>query len=315
MATRPPVSMPGFTGHASSFYRAPEAVANTVNLAIQLRRPILVEGEPGCGKTRLAFAIADELRLGGVAKITVKSSTQARDLLYRLDALRRLQDVQDPSRKDAQHIFPYIKLGPLGDAIRKPERSVVLIDEIDKADIDFPNDLLDVLEEMSFTIDELPQDENELSQSQHGFGRVVTRETGDAPIIVITSNREKQLPDPFLRRCVYVHLSFPQSAAELQLIAELNLREDRVEFNENLVAAAAEAFLSIRDAAVRGDARKPPSTSELIDWVKILHWRGVSPSELHASPLLPPYWALLFKSQHDLESFPAIVKAASSRTG
>jgi MoxR-like ATPase len=305
----------GFTGHGSRFYRAPETVANTVNLAIQLRRPILVEGEPGCGKTKLAFAIADELHLGKVTKITVKSSTQARDLLYRLDALRRLQDVQDPTRKDAQYIFPYIQLGPLGDAIRKPERCVVLIDEIDKADIDFPNDLLDVLDEMSFSIDELPQEENELSQQRHGFGRVVTRPSDDAPIIVITSNREKQLPDPFLRRCLYVHLRFPQSATELQLIAELNLGEDQVEFNKNLVAAAAEAFLSVRNAAIRGDARKPPSTSELIDWVKILHWRGVNPSDLHASPLLPPYWALLFKSQHDLESFPAAAQAATSGTG
>jgi MoxR-like ATPase len=309
------MTTPGFTGHGSSFYRAPEAVADTVNLAIQLRRPILVEGEPGCGKTKLAFAIADELQLGRVTRITVKSSTQARDLLYRVDALRRLQDVQDPSRKDAQHTFPYIKLGPLGDAIHKPERRVVLIDEIDKADIDFPNDLLDVLDEMSFTIDELPQEENELSQRQQGFGRVVTRSTGDAPIIVITSNREKQLPDPFLRRCLYVHLRFPQSAAELQLIAELNLREDKVQFNKHLVAVATEAFLSIRDRAVRGDARKPPTTSELIDWVKILHWREVSPNELLASPLLPPYWALLFKSQHDLESFPAAVGAAGAGTG
>src|SRR4051812_31128051 len=107
------LNTPGFTGRAPSFYLAPDTVADTVNLAIQLRRPLLVEGEPGCGKTKLAYAIADELRLGKVTRITVKSTTQARDLLYRLDALRRLQDVQDPNRKDAQYIFPYVQLGPL----------------------------------------------------------------------------------------------------------------------------------------------------------------------------------------------------------
>jgi MoxR-like ATPase len=300
-----PVSPSEFTGHGSTFYRAPDAVANTVNLAIQLCRPILVEGEPGCGKTKLAYAIAAELQLGRVTKITVKSSTQARDLLYRFDALRRLQDVQDPTRKDARYIFPYIQLGQLGDAIHRPERCVVLIDEIDKADIDFPNDLLDVLDEMSFTIDELPQQEEELSHERHGFGRIVARSSEAAPVIVITSNREKQLPDPFLRRCLYVHLRFPQSAEEVQQIAELNLRESRIDFNKELVEAAAKAFQSVRAAALRGDARKPPTTSELIDWVKILHWRGVSPDELRASPLLPRYWEVLFKTQHDLESFPA----------
>ncbi|MBL8451857.1 MAG: AAA family ATPase, partial [Zoogloea sp.] len=134
-----------FTGTRSAHYVAAPHTATIVNLAIRLGRPLLVEGEAGCGKTRLASAIAEELDVG-LTVMTVKSTSQAKDLLYRFDALRRLQDAQDPANSAARQVHPYIDLEPLGHAIRQGQPQVVLIDEVDKADIDFPNDLLDVLD-------------------------------------------------------------------------------------------------------------------------------------------------------------------------
>src|SRR5438034_3352070 len=141
-----------YSGKATNFSVASENVADGVNLAVHLNRPILVEGEPGCGKTMLAYSIAAEKDLGEVIKISIKSTSRAQDLLYRLNSLRRLQDAQNQNNRDAQFIYPYLSLGPLGRALHEKKRSVVLIDEIDKADIDFPNDLLDVLDNFSFEV-------------------------------------------------------------------------------------------------------------------------------------------------------------------
>jgi len=301
-----------FTGKRSKSYRTTDAVAEIINLAIALRRPILIEGEPGCGKTRLAYAIDEELLLDQPIRIVVKSTHQAKDLLYRYNALRRLQDAQKAGNELAQHAWPYITLELLGKAIHQRKRCVVLIDEIDKADIDFPNDLLEVLDNLSFEIDDLPEAEHVQCLEQNGFGRTVAGDWQAFPIVIITSNREKQLPDPFVRRCLYLHLCFPETAEELQDIAERNLEVDGVSFNKAVVAAAVEAFREIRKASIQGEIRRPPSTSEMIDWIKILHWTGQSPDDLRRKSLLPPYWQTLFKNQHDLEAYPASAEAGGS---
>ena len=165
-----------YSGNNTDFYVASTVVADTVNLAIQLNRPLLVEGEPGSGKTMLAYSIASELELDEPVKIMVKSTSRAQDLLYRVNTLRRLQDAQNPHANQAQYIYPYLSLGPLGQAIHQNKNCVILIDEIDKADIDFPNDLLGVLDTFRFQIDELPEEEEKLCLEEKGFGRVIYSE-------------------------------------------------------------------------------------------------------------------------------------------
>jgi MoxR-like ATPase len=278
-------------------------VADVVNLAIRLGRPILVKGEAGCGKTMLASAVAEELGLGPAIAMTVKSTSQAKDLLYRFDALRRLQEIQGPNAEQARFVHPYISLQPLGRAIFEGRPCVVLIDEIDKADIDFPNDLLEVLSgEYAFDIDDLPAEESELSLSKNGFGRRVALPAGGTPpIVVITSNREKQLPEPFLRRCLYLELKFPAEPAVLARVVALNLGTSVGTISEELVKAAIERFLAIRERAA--GLHKPPATSELVDWVKILHWQGEKPRQVSAGGDRPPYWRLLFKTMQDLDAY------------
>ena len=297
------MSYPRFTGKTCDFYVTADEVAETVNLAIALRRPILVEGEAGCGKTMLAKAIAAELGLGEPIAVTIKSTHQAKDLLYRFDALRRLQEIQDPSNQRARFIYPYITLQPMGTAIRDGTRCVMLIDEIDKADIDFPNDLLEVLDRFSFDIDDLPPEEGEqsLKDKTKGFSRRVTSPGNTRPIVVITSNREKQLPEAFLRRCLYLNLKGPVDPALLAVIVEKNLEVSVNKVSRDLIDAAIERFLEIRKNAE--GLQKIPATSELIDWVKVLHWQGKTPDQVIAGKLQPPYWRLLFKTMQDLEAF------------
>jgi len=295
-----------YTGKGTDFYVASPQVAEIVNLAVDLDRPLLVEGEPGCGKTMLAYSIAAEKKLD-VIKISVKSTTRAQDLLYRSNALRRLQDAQNPTNEQARFLYPYLSLGPLGQAIHRKERCVVLIDEVDKADIDFPNDLLDVLDRFSFQIEDLPLEEEASCLSSRGFGRTVHGESGQHPIVVITSNREKRLPEPFLRRCLYVRLLFPRDASELRDIVRKNTRLTPRELGENVLDAAIGSFLAVRDTAV-GNTQKPPSTGELIDWVRILYWKKATEESLQGSPALPPYWETLFKTMSDLDSYPGLAQ-------
>lgn len=306
------MNLPEYRGDRTPFYVASPEVAETVNLAIHLRRPLLVEGEPGCGKTRLADSIAAELGLGEPVKISVKSTSRARDLLYRFNAIRRLQDAQDATNRDARSIHPYLSLGPLGKAIQEERRSVVLIDEVDKADIDFPNDLLDVLDTFAFQVDDLPEEEEAESLARNRFGRTVTAPPGGEPIVVITSNREKRLPEPFLRRCLYVHLRFPEDPGVLAEIVRKNLDRTADELSQELLEAAVEAFRKVRDASISVDAQKPPTTSELIDWVRILHWKEADPASLRTPGELPPYWQALFKTLPDLEAYRKAVDPAAA---
>jgi MoxR-like ATPase len=321
------MSTPGserqYTGKATDFYVASPDVADKVNIAVALDRPILVEGEPGCGKTMLAYSYAKEMGLGPPVKIAVKSTSRAQDLLYRVNALRRLQDAQSPNNQRAQFVYPYLSLGPLGGAINEGRRTVVLIDEVDKADIDFPNDLLDVLDDFSFRIEDLPEEEEALCLQEKGFGRrIAVGEGGERPVVFITSNREKRLPEPFLRRCIYIRLRFPETAGELTDIVLKNMKETVVQSNRALLDAAVAAFNRVRGAAVSGGAQKPPTTSELIDWVKILYLRGVEAEavvgeekrdEQEKKPgggtLLPPYWEMLFKNMTDLDAHKALAEA------
>ncbi|HYX48527.1 MAG TPA: MoxR family ATPase, partial [Ktedonobacteraceae bacterium] len=293
-----------YTGKGAPFYEAAPEVVETVNLAIKLGRPILVEGEAGCGKTKLASAIAHELDLGHPISITVKSTSHARDLLYKFDALRRLQDVQNPTNLEARYIYPYIFLQPFGSAISNGKPCVVLIDEIDKADIDFPNDLLEVVDQFFFDIEDLPEAESALCLKHKGFGRRVEVSRSDRPIVVVTSNREKQLPEPFLRRCLYIFwLSFPKDSEILKSIVKKNLDASLDHVSEELISEAVRRFLDVRYESEKLGAQKKPATSELIDWVNALHWQGKTGQEVGAGGLRPVYWRLLFKTMQDLDVY------------
>ncbi len=296
-----------FTGRQCARYVASRQTAEIVNLAIHLGRPLLVEGEAGCGKTRLASAVADELELADdLIAMTVKSTSQAKDLLYRFDALRRLQDAQDPRNSDARCVYPYIALEPLGHAIQQGRPCVVLIDEIDKADIDFPNDLLDVLDRFEFDIDDLPRRESDRCLQENGFGKhVQAPPEGVKPIVIITSNREKQLPEPFLRRCLYTQLEFPSDPAVLAEIVRKNLDAGVEQISDALIEGAVDRFLAVRARGREANVQKLPATSELVDWVRVLHWQQRTAESVAAEQLGTADQAVLFKLRQDLERYRA----------
>ena len=231
---------------------SPELI-NAVNLAIFLeKRPLLLKGEPGCGKTRLAQAVAHELGLP-YEPWYIKSTSRARDGLYTYDAVRRLHDTQlvrmgEKSQSQVDNLENYIKMGPLGRAFDQPQCTVVLIDEIDKADIDFPNDLLRELDEQKFTIEE------------------TGREVGAKypPIVFVTSNDEKDLPDAFLRRCLFYYIEFPYP--QLTEIVKAHFPQSSPE----VVEAAVKRFSELRRNMEKGKSGKKVSTSELLDWFAVL---------------------------------------------
>lgn len=290
-------------------YLISEQDAMTVDLAIRLGRPLLIEGEAGCGKTGLAEAVSRELELEKPPIIVpVRSSSRASDLFYRFDALRRLQDSGIESlRGRAAYVHNYIEVEPVGRAIVKGERRVILIDEVDKADMDFQNDLLFALERFQFVIDEIPASEAEEAKERE-LAPVMSWPGGTKPIVMFTSNRERQLPKPFLRRCIYLELQFPSDTAVLIEIVHANLRRRRENrepgahaletLNEDLVKRAVESFLAIREAADSDGAIKKPATAELIDWVHALHIHPDKADDL--STLTPPFWTLLFRSAEDI---------------
>jgi MoxR-like ATPase len=258
----------------SADYVTSEPLRNAVNVAISLQRPLLIRGEPGTGKTLLAHSIARGL---GKELIiwNIKSTTKAQEGLYVYDTVQRLNDSRfgDGDVSDIKH---YIKLGKLGQAFASPEQLVLLIDEIDKADIEFPNDLLNELDEMSFYIPET----NETISAIH------------RPITVITSNAEKELPDAFLRRCIFHYIEFPTP----ELMEEI-VRVHFPDIKDNLLAEALKTFYALRKV---DDFRKKPSTSELIDWIRALIAGGI-PHEQIAKQV--PFIGTLLKKETDHDFF------------
>ncbi len=259
-----------FTGTRT--YLTNPALESAVNCALALERPLLVKGEPGTGKTVLAAAVAESL---GMPLLTwsIKSTTKAVDGLYHYDVVQRLNDARF-GEGDVRDIRRYIRMGVLGQAFSAEQRVVVLIDEIDKADLEFPNDLLRELDEMVFHVPEL----DETVRAKH------------RPVVIITSNAEKELPDAFLRRCVFHYIAFPDRE-RMKKIVDVHLPN----LSEKLVENAFQRFYGLR--RLEG-IRKKPSTSELVDWLAVLVRAGVQPEEITAKI---PYAGLLLKQEADLE--------------
>jgi MoxR-like ATPase len=255
-------------------YLTSTGLTSAVNCALALERPLLVRGEPGTGKTQLAEAIAASLGLR-LIHWPVKSTTRAQDGLYVYDTVQRLYDSRFGDG-DVRDIRRYIKLGPLGQAFAATDRLVLLIDEIDKADLEFPNDLLHELDRMRFVIGETGDE-------------VVARER---PVVIITSNAEKELPDAFLRRCVFHFIEFP----DRDLMARI-VRVHHPDLDDKLLQQSLRAFYGLRETQ---GLRKRPSTSELIDWIAVLRRAGIGSAELEEGL---PFLGALLKREQDLLAF------------
>ncbi|MFW6067580.1 MAG: AAA family ATPase [Myxococcota bacterium] len=255
-------------------YLTNDALEAAVNCALALERPLLVRGEPGTGKTLLAEAVSEALDMP-LLRWQVKSTTRAQDGLYVYDTVQRLYDSRFGD-KDVNDIRQYIKLGPLGQAFHSDNRVVLLIDEVDKADIEFPNDLLNELDRMQFVIDETG---DEIAAKHR-------------PVVVITSNAEKELPDAFLRRCVFHFIDFPTP----ELMQEI-VRVHHPGLDEQLAKQALDAFYEIRGMK---RLRKRPSTSELVDWIAVLKRSGIDTVELDRNL---PFLGALLKKEQDLVAF------------
>ncbi len=261
------------TFNSTQDYVASKELLSSVNVAIALKKPLLIKGEPGTGKTMLAQAVANSL---GKKLIiwNIKSTTKAQDGLYMYDTIQRLYDGQF-GEEGVDDIAHYIKLGKLGEAFESDEQVVLLIDEIDKADLEFPNDLLWELDQMEFYIHETKR----------------TVKAKHRPIVIITSNAEKELPDAFLRRCIFHYIDFPNQ----ELMEEI-IRTHYPDVEENLMKNAMKIFYDIR--SIR-DIRKKPSTSELIDWINALQIGGIPADKLREQL---PFVGVVVKKDEDLET-------------
>ena len=267
-----------FTGTQS--YVATQDLKVAVNAAITLERPLLIKGEPGTGKSVLAHEVAAALGLP-LIEWHVKSTTKAHQGLYEYDAVSRLRDSQLGDARVAE-ISNYIKRGKLWEAFTREGRPVLLIDEIDKADIEFPNDLLQELDRMEFFVYET--------------GETIKAKT--RPIVIITSNNEKELPDAFLRRCFFHYIKFPDRET-MQAIVDVHFPH----LKQRLVAEALRIFYDVRDVP---GLKKKPSTSELLDWIKLLLNEDITAETLREQDprkLIPPLHGALLKNEQDIHLF------------
>jgi MoxR-like ATPase len=270
-----------FTSTAS--YISSDELSLAVNAAVTLERPLLVKGEPGTGKSRLAQEVAQALSRP-YYEWHVKSTTKAQQGLYEYDAVSRLRDSQLGDAR-VQDIANYIVKGKLWECFEDDQQPVLLIDEIDKADIEFPNDLLRELDQMAFYVYETRQ----------------TVRARHRPIIIITSNNEKELPDAFLRRCFFHYIRFPDRET-MQKIVDVHFPE----LKKNLLKEAMEVFFGLRELS---GLKKKPSTSELLDWLKLLMAEDLDPAVLHESSAkksLPPLYGALLKNEQDVHMFERI---------
>ena len=261
-------------------YVASDDLRVAVNAAIALERPLLIKGEPGTGKTVLAHEVAKALK-APIIEWHIKSTTKAQQGLYEYDAVSRLRDSQlgDERVKD---IGNYIKTGKMWEAFTAPNRPILLIDEIDKADIEFPNDLLLELDRMQFYVYETQQ----------------TIKAEQRPIVMITSNNEKELPDAFLRRCFFHYIRFPDRETMTEIV-DVHFPD----LQKNLLREALNVFYDIREVP---GLKKKPSTSELLDWLKLLMVEDMSPESLRSKDskqLIPPLHGALLKNEQDVHLF------------
>jgi len=277
-----------FTG--TKDYVASDDLAVAVNAAITLERPLLVKGEPGTGKTELAHQVASAIGMP-IIEWHVKSTTRAQQGLYEYDAVSRLRDSQLGDDRVGD-VASYIRRGKLWEAFVAPERVVLLIDEIDKADIEFPNDLLQELDRMEFHVYET--------------GETVRAE--NRPVVIITSNNEKELPDAFLRRCFFHYIRFPEIDT-LKAIVDVHYPG----IKERLLTTALTQFYEIRDTP---GLKKKPSTSEVLDWLKLILAEDLNPEDLRreATDALPKLHGALLKNEQDVALFERLAFMARRRS-